>query len=345
MNMKNAIRALLLISLFTSNALQLAAQDVHFTQTVAGIDWLNPGASGALSTASANLIYRDQWAAVGEGYTTVFASGQFRLGKQSKKRGFSSAGIQAFNDRAGDARLNTLNAGLTYAYHVRLDDHQTLGAGVYAGYLQRRFSQGALQWGTQYDGTQYNSALAGEIAGNDQRSLLDLAAGFCWTWKSSEAYMTANNQQMFRIGAGAWHLTRPNLAFNGTDPLGIRLSVHGDALVGLSNTPLALLPSVLWQQQGKQSELLLGSLVRYTVRESSRYTGFVSSSSIAVGAYWRNRDAAALAANYQWGNYSLGISYDVNVSGLRTSTNGRGGFEVTFRYTAGKSIGASSPIN
>jgi type IX secretion system PorP/SprF family membrane protein len=326
-----------------STAFPASAQDVHFTQFTSGIDWLNPAAAGALSPVTANVIYRDQWGSAGEFYQSTYASGQFRFSGAQQKKGFSAAGVMVLHDRAGAARLNTLNAGLTYAYHVRLGAKQTLGAGVYAGFLQRSFNDVGLQWGSQYDGMAYNNALPGETTPNLRRSMVDFGAGLCWTFKSSETYMTANNQRMFRLGGGVWHLAAPNIAFNGTDAVARRYSFHGDALIGLSNTPLALLPAVMYQYQ-QTGELMVGSLLRYTVKEASRYTGFVSSSSVALGAYWRNRDAVALAAQLQWSNYSLGLSYDANISSLSNSTNGRGGFEITFRYTGGKSIGGKSPI-
>jgi type IX secretion system PorP/SprF family membrane protein len=321
-----------LFLLFCSSAV---AQDTHFTQFTAGADWLNPSVSGALAPASGNIIYRDQWSGIGEFYQSMYASGQCRIRAKKEKRGFSSAGIMVLNDRAGAAKLNTLNAGVNYAYHIRINNFQTLGAGVYLGFLQRSYTAAGLQWGSQYDGQTWNPTLPGENLVAARRSLFDLGAGLCWTFKSSEKYMTANNQRMFRIGAGAWHLGQPNIAFNGLDNLVPRISVHGDALIGIANTPLAVLPAVLFQRQ-QTTELVMGSLIRYTVKESSRYTNFVSSSSVAIGAYWRNKDAIAFAAQLQWSNYSLGLSYDANISALRQSTNGRGGFEITFSYAAGK---------
>ncbi|MGL5889258.1 MAG: PorP/SprF family type IX secretion system membrane protein [Bacteroidia bacterium] len=333
----------ILLCLMLIGGSKLFAQDVHFTQFPAGADWLNPSAGGALAPVTGNLIYRDQWGGIGEFYQSMYASGQFRLKQKKAKRGFSAAGIMVLNDRAGTAKLNTLNAGLNYAYHVRLSDFQTLGAGVYAGYLQRSYTAAGLQWGSQYDGQSWNAALPGENLAAARRGMFDLGAGICWTFKSSEKYMTANNQRMFRIGAGAWHLGQPNIAFNGSDKLAPRFSLHGDALIGISNTPLAVLPAVLFQRQ-QTTELVMGSLIRYTINESSRYTGFVSSSSVAVGAYWRNKDAVAFAAQLQWSSYALGLSYDANVSALRQSTNGRGGFEITFTYTGGKTLSGSSPV-
>jgi type IX secretion system PorP/SprF family membrane protein len=337
------MKSFLIISLTFLGVTNICAQDAHFTQFPSGSEWLNPSTAGALASVTGNLIYRDQWGGIGEFYQTMYASGQFRLKSKKGKRGFSAVGIQLLNDRAGTARLNTLNAGVNYAYHIKIDERQTLGAGVYAGFLQRSFTANGLQWGSQYDGSTWNAALPGENASNLRRSMFDLGAGLCWTFKSSEKYMTANNQRMFRIGAGAWHLSQPNIAFNELDKLAPRISVHGDALIGIANTPLAVLPAVLFQRQ-QTTELIMGSLIRYTVKESSRYTNFVSSSSIAVGAYWRNKDAIALAAQLQWSSYSLGLSYDANVSALRQSTNGRGGFEITFSYAGGKTQGGGSPV-
>lgn len=310
---------------------ELLAQDAHFTQFTSGAEWLNPATSGALTATSAQISYRDQWSGIGDFYKSMLASGQLRIGAKKDKRGFSSAGILLLNDRAGTARLNTLNGGFNYAYHVRLDNFQTLGLGVYAGVLQHSFSPNGLQWGSQYDGNAWNSALPGDAIVGARRTNLDLAAGVCWTWKSSENYMTSNDQRMFRLGAGMWHITQPNIAFSGLNKLAPRYSVHGDALIGIANTSFSILPAVLFQQQ-QTSELVVGSLIRYTVKESSRYTGFVASSSVAVGAYWRNKDAIAFAAQLQWSKYSLGMSYDATVSALRQSTNGRGGFEITLSY-------------
>ncbi|MBK7684211.1 MAG: type IX secretion system membrane protein PorP/SprF [Bacteroidetes bacterium] len=47
------------------------------------------------------------------------------------------------------------------------------------------------------------------------------------------------------------------------------------------------------------------------------------------GLLFRNKDAAALYAGYQWNNFMLGMSYDVNLSGV---TGGPGAFELTLTY-------------
>ena len=68
------------------------------------------------------------------------------------------------------------------------------------------------------------------------------------------------------------------------------------------------------------------------LKEDSRYTGYVKGSALAVGGYYRNKDAFVVAALFEMSNYAIGASYDINVSGLKTATTGRGGFEITLRF-------------
>jgi hypothetical protein len=39
-----------------------------------------------------------------------------------------------------------------------------------------------------------------------------------------------------------------------------------------------------------------------------------------------------LAGLLEFSNYAVGLSYDLNVSGLARASSGRGGLEFTFRY-------------
>jgi len=75
-------------------------------------------------------------------------------------------------------------------------------------------------------------------------------------------------------------------------------------------------------------------LFRYQLKESAKITGFVKGSSISAGAYYRNQDAIIATILYEVSQYSVGVSYDVNLSGLRTASNGNGGFEISLRYVS-----------
>jgi hypothetical protein len=48
--------------------------------------------------------------------------------------------------------------------------------------------------------------------------------------------------------------------------------------------------------------------------------------------FYRNKDAIVTKLICDLGDYSLGLAYDVNVSGYKTASNGVGGFEISLRY-------------
>ncbi|HPH15903.1 MAG TPA: type IX secretion system membrane protein PorP/SprF, partial [Bacteroidales bacterium] len=75
-------------------------------------------------------------------------------------------------------------------------------------------------------------------------------------------------------------------------------------------------------------ECLLGGEVEYKLSENIRpYIG----TSIRYGLS-RNFDASSWIGGMQINNWRVGLSYDVNISGLQQATNNRGAFEVSLIY-------------
>ena len=62
------------------------------------------------------------------------------------------------------------------------------------------------------------------------------------------------------------------------------------------------------------------------------FTGYFSESGVAVGAHYRVGDAIIPSMWLEVGNFALGVSYDVNISNLRTASNARGGMEISLRF-------------
>ena len=85
-------------------------------------------------------------------------------------------------------------------------------------------------------------------------------------------------------------------------------------------------------KQGAASEIYPGCFFRYMLREESKFTGFVKGASIMVGTHLRAGDAFIPSVQLEIAEYTFGVSYDMNVSGLKTATAGKGGFEISLRY-------------
>jgi len=84
--------------------------------------------------------------------------------------------------------------------------------------------------------------------------------------------------------------------------------------------------------QGPASEIFIGSLVRFKLKQDSKYTSVMKSSALSLGAYYRAKDAIVASMLLEYANYTIGISYDINTSSLTTASNGRGGMEVALRF-------------
>jgi hypothetical protein len=72
--------------------------------------------------------------------------------------------------------------------------------------------------------------------------------------------------------------------------------------------------------QGVSNEFITSAIVKVNLEEDKGVEG---------GIIYRSNDAVAIYTGYQLSNWMVGISYDVNVSGL---TNGNGAFELTLTY-------------
>lgn len=333
---KSAYLTAILFATFAVNAL---AQDIHFSQFYMSPLTLNPSLAGAQHDISANLNYKSQWASVSSPYKTIGFSYDMRLNRNKASKGFLAMGLNFFSDRAGDARMGTTQANLNIAYHVRINEDNLFGGGIQAGYLQRSVTASALKWGNQYDGTAYNSAIATtEPAFSSGISAMDFAGGLTWTYDNSgnNNSVVGDNDKKICIGVSMQHFSRPQFTFynGGNDEVYMKYLVHGTAVFGVKNTNMAFVPGFMYAKQGPSQEIYAGTLVRFTIGMDSKYTGFKNGAAVSFGGFMRSQDAIAAVVQLDYANYTMGISYDVNTSGLTAASGGKGGIEISLRYVA-----------
>jgi len=77
----------------------------------------------------------------------------------------------------------------------------------------------------------------------------------------------------------------------------------------------------------------IGLLVKYLLREGSRYTGNVEEVAVYIGGWYRFGDAAIANVRLDFKSFSVGVSYDFNLSNLKVASDGRGGVEFSLSYT------------
>lgn len=310
------------------------AQDIHFSQFYMSPLNVNPAATGSENKIRANMNYKEQWKSVASPYKTVGVSYDMRV--MEKDGGFLAGGINFYSDRAGDSKMGVAQGNLNLAYHVQIDKEMTVGLGVMGGYAQRSVNTTGLQWGNQYDGMDYNALLpTGEAAGgNYTKSFFDLGAGLQWTYLKGEKYLTGNNQIAASAGISMYHIHQPDYSFfnNPDEKLYRKIVISGNALIGIPNSRISMIPGFFYAIQGGAREFVIGTLVRYRLKEDSHFTGFVTGSSLSLGMYYRNKDAVVIPVMFNFGGYAVGFSYDLNISDLSQASDGKGGFEISLRF-------------
>lgn len=319
---------------FTSNA-----QDIHFSQFFLSPLTLNPANTGNFE-GSVRLggIYRDQWFSV-VGSSPLGFDGQFKtysvsvdapIIKGFREQDWVGVGLMLYQDQSGSLKLKHGASQLSAAYHFALDKDRTkiFTIGVQGGAISRKIDQELLT-GTenifltelQGGGRSPDRALISEDDGA-RGGKTDYSAGLLYQGVVGEtAYMT--------LGVAVNHITQPrkSLVSGVTYKLPMRIQAHASVNLALTDK-LLLSPTVLYQNvSGKGDELNIAAIAGLIMNESK---GVI----VNFGVGYRVQDAAELFVGIDYGDFRVGMAYDLNTSGLSPATNSVGALELGATYIA-----------
>jgi type IX secretion system PorP/SprF family membrane protein len=257
-----------------------------------------------------------------------------------KKFGRFGAGLSAYTDEAGDAAMGQTRANLSLASFIPASKKSYVGVGLQASLVQKKLDNTQLLFPNQYNGLTYDVNQSSNENFSGQNFIYpDIAAGAIWSYAQDETRTATHDLFKANIGFSAYHLNRPAQKFlqAGNTDLFMKFVFHGDLFICKANSNVAFAPSWLLQLQGSSKEIILGSLIKYFINDNSKYTGIVKRSSVNYGAYYRNRDAIIICLMYEKEQeFTVGLSYDLNVSKLVSASSARGGMELIMRYTPSK---------
>jgi len=315
----------------------LAQQDRHFTMFNANPIELNPGAAGLFPGAiQAFTNYRSQWTKVLPKFITTF-SGSADAKIYEKNNSFVAMGVGFFNDIAGASKLTTNMYNLSVTYGIEIARDQFLAVGFQPGLFQRKINASPLTWSSQWTGTSFDQGIvSGEslIAGNMMK--FNLNTGIYY-------YGNVSDQLVAQGGIALHHVTGQDISFVGTEErLYRKIVVSGGVDYSISNSKLGIVPNAMFFMQGPNKEINIGSDFKYYIKESSKYTGYFDETSVSLGAYYRTGDSFNTTFYLNHAGFSLGLSYDFNMSGLSPATGGLGGMEFALRYRSSFSAAYSS---
>lgn len=328
------------------------AQDFHFSQFNENTALINPALTGSSGVLKASVSYRDQWRTVTTPYKTYGVSVESRFKTsgwkevQGKSMTFSkqsfnriTGGLSFYSDKAGDGNLRTTQVNVSLATFVPINKNSNLSVGLQGSLVQRKIDFANLVFSNQFNGTTYDASMAnGESAAAVSFMYPDFGAGLAWNYleKGTKSTISNNMQNKGTVGVAIFHINQPTQSYlvANNPRISLKYVVHGDFLIGFRNSSVAIAPSYLIQLQTTNHEIIVGTNIKYYFKQNSKYTGYKQSNSVSLGAFYRYRDAVIVAFAYDKNQFGIGISYDLNVSGLSKVSKLSGGPEITLKFNS-----------
>lgn len=331
-------------SLLTACTLYAGAysQDLNFSQFYALPLLRNPALCGAFDgNIRVQSVYRNQWQSV----TVPYRTGALGFEKKFScvdGESYPTIGVQATYDIAGDSRLSRVQVLPVFCWHQNLggiEGAYITGAAM-AGIVSSQFDESRLKWDDQYlNGSYSTTNPTNQVFKNTTATYFDQAAGVSVIWPFAEN--ATGRIASFYVGGAVYHFLKPSVSFYASNTATTKLNPKGIINGGLElptndGNQFNVFADYLFQ--GGHRQLMAGMF--YTMDLAPDYTNEdLGKTSLSIGGAYRWNDALVPIILLDQRQWSFGLSYDVNVSKLKTASQSRGGFELTLGF---KSISSCS---
>jgi len=319
--MRGSLMKLKLMAAGLALALAGYGQDIHFSQFFEAPLLRNPSLAGIFTgDIRVQAVYRDQWNSVTQAYKTASLNAEYKM-PVGKGDDFLTAGIQALYDRAGTVSWVSTHILPALNYHKSLseDRNSYLSLGFMGGPVQRSFDRSKMTTNSMYDGMG-----DGETFVEPRVSYIDAAVGM-----SYNTQLNADPENNMFIGLAYHHLNKPNQSFYRDASAIVQPKWVGSAGVRFSVTPESYITfQADHSRQADFKETVAGALYGIKIGpelDNPLYT-------LHGGAFLRLNDALIPVIKMDYAPFSVSLSYDINLSKLKTSSYGRGGFELGVSY-------------
>lgn len=305
----------------------LRAQDPHFSQFFASPLTLNPALTGkfdGLYRIAGN--YRNQWPTINNAFQTATLSVDTRiLANRIPENDDWGIGFLALSDQQADGVLKDNYFSASTAYHKGLDEdgYHQLSIGFQGTYANSRLDGTKVTLGDELapDGTwsiPSNDPFANRVFSTHY---FDANTGILYNGSTSDR----NN---FYIGASLYHINQPKESFNDANYfLARRWTIHAGGHFPIADNA-AIYLSALHESQAGANETVAGAAVALNANDD----WFTNPTNVYVGAWVRFGDAFIPYVSLEFAGLQFGLSYDTNISQLKTASNSRGGVEFSLIY-------------
>lgn len=306
-------------------------QDPNFSQFFVSPLSLNPAMTGKFNgTLRVSGNYRDQWPTIARAFITSTLSLDLPL-LRNKINPLDTwgVGLMAMTDQTANGILSTNMFSLTTAYHKSIDEngrHQ-IGLGFQGTFNTRRLDGTRLNFEDELDQLGGWSIPSMEAVNNQSLSLdfTDLSAGILYNGATH-----TNNH--FYLGFSAYHLNQPKASFTGDVfyTLNPRYTLNAGGAIPLKDISRTIYVSTLYSAQAGAHNFTGGLATGFSLNnDPDDPTIFYSGLWARINSF---TESLIPYLGLEFKGVRVGLSYDVNVSRLKTASQSRGGLELSLVY-------------
>jgi type IX secretion system PorP/SprF family membrane protein len=320
------IKKILLLFIVLLFAKFVNGQDINFSQFYDLPLLRNPSLAGIFAgDIRVTTAYRSQWQSVTVPYRTFGFGMEYKKPVGKNNDDFVTYGLQISGDVAGDSKLSRTQVFPVLNYHKSLSGNSYLSAGIMGGPVMQRFDPSKLSFDDQYVNGAFSTTNPTKQTFNTTRlTYWDASVGLCFS-------SIAGKNTRYYIGTGLFHFTQPKVAFQKRNDIVLnhKWVVNAGFSAPVNDENRIIFYADYFMQGGSrqaQGGLLLNhDLLKYD--EDDKIT-------ISAGLFYRWKDAFMPVLKLDYYQYSIGMTYDVNSSKLKSASQYRGAYEVTLSYKA-----------
>jgi type IX secretion system PorP/SprF family membrane protein len=318
-----------------------AAQDPSFSQFFSSPLNVNPALTGNINgkwKVISNI--RKQWTGPADPYTTGTVSAENKIfqntqdNNEDQNTRIAIGGMMMYDEAMAGA-LKSSYASFNVSGNVRLgarngytnnsdEIEHRLGVGLGIIYGNKRLDQSKLTFAEQFTGSGFDTNLpTGESALSNMKPYLSASAGILYSF--------INSSTVFDLGVAAFHFNKPRQTFL-SDPkqfLATRFVIHSNFETFLSQQ-VFINTNGTYQYQSGASYFSIGGALGYYVLNDNEKDVIVN-----AGVWYWSNNAITPYLGFTYGNYQIGLTYDVTVSGLTQASRKAPTFELSLVLRGG----------
>ena len=240
-------------------------------------------------------------------------------------------GMQLFYDRAGTVSFTQTKILPALNYHKSISSEKNtyLSLGFMGGWVQHSIDLSKVTTNSQYD-----QMGLGENITDPTYSYLDGSVGM-----SLNSAMNSNPDNNYYIGVAYHHFNRPGNSFYRDKNIELNPKwVFSGGLKLAGNEYSYVSIEADHSRQGSFKETVFGAMYAYKIGAYPDEPDYV----LSFGTFMRWNDALIPVIKLDYHPFSVSLSYDANISKLKPSSHGRGGFEIGITWI-GKLADNSNP--